>query len=543
MPPAIPITSEYPVTQKEFNTWSHGFGGANTPWRANNRIIVGNFFAGLNGSGSWIMPTPTLPPGAQILSAELELITQAAGNGGAATFAINTVNRLAHIVTEPMRTMFGFEGWRAGRWSAFEGDLRNAAFELLTDTPDPVQIPNQAWAIRWQDSVTTEPFADKAMRKKMGGRVIGYPLPGGGDILTDGFIRLNKVGAPATTGMVVEIWSSSPALGGDAIPGTFLATSDEIPIATITAANPYPLVFSGVNQIPITAGVQYFMVVVPSQPYVPDALNYVSTHHHNAFFGQNRQRSFGVGMGLDWQNYPGAVDVETMRGQKPAGLADVTWLPDVLPAPGHVNITSDIATLVQYQVDLAEYDNDGADHRAMYFGMNQPGGGAPNRIFASFLSGAFDPGLLRVTWLPAAEDDKLADPRSRHRIYEPWTDEYYKFKYGKEKPAAEELVAEIERPNVLAEMLDQAVLDDYDARNAQNERDIAELEAYISASTDALAQDVDTAMLALGDQDELIAQLEINLVLARETLIIALDSRRKHQNLLAAIEAVIRNYY
>jgi hypothetical protein len=536
-----PITQEFPVTQKEFNTWSHVFGGNNTPWRASPTIIVGNFFAGLQGAGSFIMPTPDIPPGAQILSAELELITQQTGNGGAAVIAINTVARGTTLQNAPMEFMFGFEGWRQGRWSAFEGDLRNSSFELLTDTPDPVQIPNNAWALRFEDSVTLEPFADKAMRKMMGDRVVGYPLPPGGDILTQGFIRLSKAGAPATTGIFVEIWSSSPG-AGEAIPDTFLATSDEIPIATITVQNPYPLVFSGVNQIAITAGVQYFMVIRPSQPYVPDALNYIAEHHHNAFLGQNRLRHWGVGMGLDWQNYPGAVDVETMRGQKPAGLADVDWIPDNFPALNHVNITSDIATLVQYQVDQDTYDNGGADHRAMYFGMNMPAGGAPNRVFASFLS-IRPPGLLRVTWLPPAEDDKLADPRSRHRIYEPWTDEYYKFKYGKDKPKPDELVAEIERPNVLAEMLDQAVLDDYDARNAQNERDIAELEAYISASTDALAQDVDTAMLALGDQDELIAQLEANLVLARDTLIIALESRRKHQNLLAAIEAVIRNYY
>ena len=50
-------------------------------------------------------------------------------------------------------------------------------------------------------------------------------------------------------------------------------------------------------------------------------------------------------------------------------------------------------------------------------------------------------------------------------------------------------------------------------------------------------------MIALDEQADLIAQLEINVVLARDSLIIALDSRRKHQNLLAAIEAVIRNYY
>ena len=92
-------------------------------------------------------------------------------------------------------------------------------------------------------------------------------------------------------------------------------------------------------------------------------------------------------------------------------------------------------------------------------------------------------------------------------------------------------------------MLDQATLDDYDRRNAQNERDIAELEAYISAATDALATDLAQAEAEVEDQEALIAQLEANMELARETLIIALDSRRKHQNLLAAIEAVIRNYY
>jgi hypothetical protein len=293
-----------------------------------------------------------------------------------------------------------------------------------------------------------------------------------------------------------------------------------------------------VNQIAITAGTQYFMVIRPSQPYTPNALDWIAEHHHNAFGGQNRLRSFGVGMGVDWQNFPGTTDVSRMTLQTP--LPDVPWAAPVIPVVGQVNTTSDITDLVKYQVDLAEYDNGGLDRRAMYFSIFG-GGGAPNRIFASFLHPTLAPALLRVTWLPPSEDDKLADPR--HRIHEPWTNEYYRFKYGKDKPAAEELVAEIERPNVLAEMLDQATLDDYDTRNAQNERDIAELEAYISAATDALEADAQESELALADQEALIAQLEVNVVLARETLIIALDSRRKHQNLLAAIEAVIRNYY
>jgi hypothetical protein len=457
------------------------------------------------------------------------------------------VNRLdPDIPAKPMEFMFGFEGWRPGFWSAFEGDLRNSSFEILADTPDPVQLPTSSWALRFEDSDTLETqFTDKAMRKLLGDRVVGNPLPPGGDVLTQGFIVLRKAGAPATTGIHVDIYDSDPAVGNGAIPGNALASSDEIPIASITLQSQYPLVFSGINQIPITAGVQYFMVIRPSQPYVPNGVDYVASHHHNAFFGQNRLRHFGVGMGLDWQNFPGAVDVENMRNQKPVGLADVTWLPPTFPLIGTLQITSDISTLVQYQIDQDTYDNGGADHRAMYFGMNQPAGGATNRIFASFNHPFIAPGLLRVTWLPPS-DDKLADPRSRgHRIYEPWTDEYYKFKYGRDKPTAlpPRRAVDIERPNVLAEMLDQAKLDDYDQRNAQNERDIAELEAYIAASSDALAQDVDTAMLALGDQDELIAQLEANLVLARDSLILALDSRRKHQNLLAAIEAVIRNYY
>ena len=536
----VPITQEFPVTQKEFNTWSHPFQGANTPWRQGNRLQVGNFFAGLQGNTHVIMPTPTLPPGAVIQSAELELVTAVTGNGAALAVNINSTQRGTNIVNEPMVNMFGFEGWRAGRWSAFEGDLRNSSFELLTDTPVPVQIPNAAWAMRWQDSVTLEPFADKAMRQLMGDRVVGYPLPPGGDILTQGFIRLSKQGNPATTGIFVDIYSSTPALDINAIPDTLLASSDEIPIASITVNNLYPLVFSGANQINIVDSVQYFMVIRPSQPYAPDALNYVSEHHHNAFGGQNRLRGFGVGMGLDWQNFPGTVDCNALLSY-PLGTT-VPWAPPLFPVVGQLLQTPDLTALVQAQLDLPEYDALGDDHRSMYFSL-AGGGGAANRIFASFLHATLDPPLLRVTWIIPVEDDKLADPRSRHRIIEPWDDRYYRFKYGKDKPKPEELVEEIERPNVLATMLDQAMLDDYDARNAQNERDIAELEAYISAAEEALQDDVDQSELDLAAQESLIAQLEANMVLARGALMFALDSRQKHQNLLAAIEAVIRNYY
>jgi hypothetical protein len=546
--PPVPIFQSFLVDREEFNTWSHAFGGPNTPWNSGIRLIAGNFFAGLQGSVSVIMPTPTIEPGSTIISADLVLTTEEAGNGGFTTVTINTCTRGEEPFWSdaPMETMFGFEGWRRGVWSAGECDLRNSTNQLLTQSPDPVVLPNRILALRFEDSATPEPFPDKAMRARMANRVVGYPTPGGGDTLTAGFVVLSKTGAPATTGVFVDIYDSNPATGGNAIPGNILATSDEIPIATIGLQNQYPLVFSGVNQIPISAGVQYFMVIRPSQPYTPNGLDYVREHHHNAFLGQNRLRHFGVGMGVDWQNYPGAADVEGMRNTRAfVPVPDVSWDPPVLPVPGQLNVTPDLTDLLQYQVDLAVYDNGGPDRRAVYFSI-QGGGGGPNRIFSSFRSLRAPP-ILRVTWLPPApDDDKLADPTSRfgrHRIHEPWTDEYYRFKYGKDKPKPDELVAEIERPNVLADMLDQAVLDDYDARNAQNERDIAELEAYISASTDALGQDVDTAMLALGTQEELIAQLEANVVLARETLIIALESRRKHQNLLAAIEAVIRNYY
>lgn len=555
MPPPIPITQEFPVTQKEFNTWSHPFQGANTPWRQGNRLQVGNFFAGLQGNTHVIMPTPTLPPGAVIQSAELELVTAVTGNGAALGVTINSTQRGTNIVNEPMVNMFGFEGWRAGRWSAFEGDLRNSSFELLTDTPVPVQIPNAAWAMRWQDSVTLEPFADKAMRKLMGDRVVGYPLPPGGDVLTQGFIRLSKQGNPATTGIFVDIYSSTPALDVNAIPDTLLASSDEIPIALIGPNNLYALTFTGVNQIRIIDSVQYFMVIRPSQPYVPDALNYVSEHHHNAFGGQNRLRGFGVGMGVDWQNFPGTVDCNALLSY-PLGVA-VPWNPPLFPVVGQLLQTPDITALVQAQLDLPEYDALGDDHRSMYFSL-AGGGGAANRIFASFLHATLDPPLLRVTWIIPVPGDKLADPASRlgrHRIIEPWDDRYYRFKYGKDKPEPVELVeervgtwtgeseADIERPSVMSEMLDQDRLDAYDARNAQNERDIAELEAYILAGTQALAQDVGMAEAEIEDQEAFIAQLETNIVMARDALIAALDSRRKHQNLLAAIEAVIRNYY
>lgn len=144
---------------------------------------------------------------------------------------------------------------------------------------------------------------------------------------------------------------------------------------------------------------------------------------------------------------------------------------------------------------------------------------------------------------------KLADPSTGYR--EPWDISYYRWKYRKRKQDQPEPEVEPERPSVMRELLerDQAAADvaRLQAKNAETERDILELQAYIREVTQGIesgiAAELAAQELALEDQQSLIAALEDNVVLAREALLVAMEARRRHQNQLAAIEAVIRFYY
>lgn len=152
-------------------------------------------------------------------------------------------------------------------------------------------------------------------------------------------------------------------------------------------------------------------------------------------------------------------------------------------------------------------------------------------------------------WYRGAALPKLADPASK-AWREPWDLDYYRWKYRDKKPKARK---EPQRENRMRELLEADVslpadkLARLEAKNAQTEIDILELETYIREVSrgieTGLAQELAAQELAAAQQAELIDRLQQNVIDAREALLVALEARRRHQNQIAAIEAVIRTYY
>lgn len=148
-------------------------------------------------------------------------------------------------------------------------------------------------------------------------------------------------------------------------------------------------------------------------------------------------------------------------------------------------------------------------------------------------------------------EDKLADSTSRYA--EPFDRGYWLWKYGRkvDKEPAKVDKPEPKRPNLMpqlvAEDLALSQLEAVQLRAAETERDIRELQAYIAEVTlgieTGLAAQLAAKELNEQRQAEMMARLAENLAAARESLLLAMEDQRRHQNQLAAIETVIRYYF
>jgi hypothetical protein len=152
----------------------------------------------------------------------------------------------------------------------------------------------------------------------------------------------------------------------------------------------------------------------------------------------------------------------------------------------------------------------------------------------------------------------MADPRSR--FHEPFDRDYYRTKYRREYQRRQPLQPPVEgsKPEPIS-VLPEAMREDtaaaqatrdlarLEARNRDIDRDILELQAYIrEVSTgleSGLAAQVAAAELKAADQAAFLERLREALIDAREALLVALETKRRRQNQLAAIEAVIRYYF
>ena len=547
MPPPLPIdiVVSQPLSGNRYSTWSHIFQGANTIWLGfgTGQLTLGNFFLGLQGQVNQAFDAQ-IPPGATILSATMEMTGRLNNFNPSFDAIMNSPNRaLNDQIQDPIQSPFQlWEGYRQGQWSNAQVGALSTTFTAVFGTS---VTTNASWAMRQINA----PGATIANRDHMAQLVTTRTGNMEIDFL---FWDLSRTGNPTgnltvriqgvTLDRGVKIPDGVDVLNGVSNP--VLASS--IPNAQTTTSFTFPI-----DPI-LVAGQEYFILIEPE--YAANNTDFINVWHQNAFLIANGGglRHYGQGLGMDWQNFPGVVDLNQAFNVTTIPGEDVTWPIDVVTA-GVVEVSPDITSLVQAQINAANYTQDSG----IIIALSRVLPTAQNRVFQG---NVVEPAVLRISYLEPVDDEKLADPASRigrHRIVEPWDPAYYRWKYGKDKPKPKpkeldeerigtwtgESEADIERPSVMSEMLDQDRLDTYEARNAQNERDIAELEAYILAGTQALAQDAAQVELEIEDQEAFIAQLEANVVMARDALIMAMEQRQKHQNLLAAIEAVIRNYY
>lgn len=382
------------VSDGEFGLWSHIFQGANNLWRTDQRIISGNFFLGLQAQTSQIFAAG-IPRGAIIESAVMRVTAFQTSGAAAYTTNINTPARGTRLQNRPLiNPISHFIGWTKDSWSN-AGMTLNSNTATLIVTTNPAAT-NASWAMRFEQASTSPlgitPSAGRGHRERL---AQGFTMPAVGNTtigsLTAEMFRTN----PGPAGNVRAHVYPAILDGGVLVPdesGGPLATSDDVAIAAIpVAAGPVVFPFTGGDQIALTVGNDYFLVIEPDA-YVINSLNHISLRHHNQFLETGRLMHYGEGIGGDWGNYPGTIDVNQAVAADEAGTAVLWNIPQFIA--GNNYFTPSLTDLVQQQVNDDNYGED----LAIIINTSRNIGGNPNRIWRSANAVAGSPPRLDVTY-------------------------------------------------------------------------------------------------------------------------------------------------
>lgn len=537
----VSIVVSQPGSGNRYSTWSHIFQGANTIWFGfgTGNLTLGNFFAGLQGNVQSAFDAQ-IPPGATIVSATFEMTAATTNANPAFTATINSPNRnVQSYYQDAIQTPFElYEGYRQDAWSNAQVGALSTTFTAVFGTS---VTTNANWSMRQISNAAAGATID--MNDHLAQLITTRT---GNMTIASLFWDLSRVGNPAGT-LRVRIQGVTVDRGVKIPNGIDVANgvSNTILCSSVPNAQTLTIFTFPVNPtlVPLT---EYFILIEPT--YADNNADYIRVHHQNAFLIANGGglRHYGQGLGMDYQNSPGVVDLNQAWQLDKYPFEDVIWPIDAVTA-GVVEVSPDISSLVQAQIDAPNYTQDAG----IIIALDRVVPTNQSRIFRGNVT---TPHVLRITYeepLPPVIPDKLADPASRlPKNWEPWDPDYYRWKYRKEIARLQQtsgsdrgLSPTIERPDIMRDMLDQATLDELDARNASNERDILELQTYIAELTAGLEDDALQAELRAANQEAVLQRLEENVKLARETLLAALESRRFHQNQIAAVQAVIRFYY
>lgn len=383
--------------------WHHVFQGRNNVWINEQRTILGNFFLGLQGNTGQVWDTQ-IPPGSTIKSAFMRLTVWQA-NLSTFNVHVHTPDRTLHDQLPLVEPFNFFTGWRPGLWDRVDVNVFNnvgglqdiGTFGLTASAFWPINI----------------------------GQYIGAPLP-----------QWNQVGnkfTPAATYNIGRMdWTlqrvgtvsgscrcrirESITVNGKSEPGASLAVSNEKTVSTISAAGGGTqtiFLFSGVNQIQLDAGTEYFTSI--EVDFANGIANTVLVYYASQFLipGGGTAYVRGTGLSMDYQNYPGVVDVNQAfhLNDFPPPDGSIDWMIPPFPAPGDAIDSPDIASILQTQVDASWYTQDSGIIISMHAQPSAPS----SHIYRSGKAIPGPAAQLFVTYEPPADRVNAGDSSRRHK--------------------------------------------------------------------------------------------------------------------------------
>jgi len=381
-----------------YATWSHVFQGSNGTWLFfDTRQIFGNFFMGLQASteNAW---NTQIPPGSVITSATMEFVGFQNGSGlfgSLYRITMNSPNRALQLQKQdPIQRPFEvFEGRRRDQWT-------NADVVVLSTTFTAIAAP-----------------ATGAANQSIGMRSI---IPPGGTIPNNARLEQRITAAAGNTTISSITWRllrSAVAPPGNVririqgvtidrgvtiADGIDIAVSNDVAMSSLTTVSGGAGVpFTFPSSVTLVAGQQYFLVLDPD-PYL--AANFpftttssISSQNYNAFLTDGQLYHYGEGLGFDWQNYPGVVDLnlavsDTANDVLPGGIQ---WPVGNVVIAG-LKVSPDISALVQAQVNMPNYTADSGIIVTLTRGSASAHGRAMSSNFHATNAGP----VLRVTYRP-----------------------------------------------------------------------------------------------------------------------------------------------
>ena len=339
------IVASYEEVNNTSGTWSHVFQGGNTGWLGfDQRQILGNFFLGLQGQTQNIWNTQ-IPPGSTIVSATMEYLPFNNNANPSYTTTMNTPDRVQQTYRQdPMQSPFEvFRGYRPDMWSNASVACLSTTFTAIFGTE---AVINSSWIMRQIDA----PGSSISHRDHLAQRIT--TRTGNMDIASL-LWELRRTGNP-TGNLTVRIQGVTTDRGVEIPDGVDFAVSNPIAASSIgTTVGFAAFTFPGtVTLDPLT---DYFILIEPE--YTANNADYISVHHQNTFLTTGRLLHFGDGLGMDWQNYPGVVDLNQSFQLLPMAGQDVIW-PINAHTFGNTEVSPDITALVQAQVDASNYTID-----------------------------------------------------------------------------------------------------------------------------------------------------------------------------------------